>query len=74
MYPQFYEGGLSEEDATRPLNEALEPLYAELSESSRATGVFRPFLTAFPKVFCSQVFTLFNMSKIRMLMLKYFVE
>lgn len=42
----FYEGGLSEEDATGRLNEALEPLYQELSEAaSRATGVLNVRIT-----------------------------
>lgn len=35
----FYEGGLKEEEATGPLNSALEPLYAELAECGRVVGV-----------------------------------
>lgn len=37
----FYTGGLLEEDATGPINAALEPLYATLAqEASRVTGRF----------------------------------
>ena len=42
----FYTGGLVEEDATGPLNEALEPLYEELSQAtSRATGILNVRIT-----------------------------